>query len=73
MPTGTAVLVFNLQHPETTFDAARSVPGVTVLTEWSLVTCPPHDGTTRLGLKASSFQGPDGFAVELDQLQGALR
>lgn len=71
--TGTAVLVFNVQELEATFARARSVEGVVVLSEPDTVTYPSYDGKTTLSVVVSTVQDPDGFTVELNQLQEPLQ
>jgi catechol 2,3-dioxygenase-like lactoylglutathione lyase family enzyme len=68
----TPVMLFNLEDLTGTFQRARQVPGVTVLSEPSLVSYPSYDGRGTLEVMVSVVQDPDGFTVELNQLQGPL-
>lgn len=70
--TGTAVLVFNLEHIESSFEAASQVPGVVVISEPELVHYPSYDGSSTISVMVSTVQDPDGFAIELNQLQEQL-
>lgn len=70
---GTAVLIFNLEHLDEAFEKARTIEGVTVVSEPELVTYPSYDGTSTISVKVSTVQDPDGFTIELNQLQEALR
>lgn len=70
---GTTVLVFNTSELEESFARAREVPGVVILDEPELVTYPSYDGEGGIRVMVSALQDPDGFTVELNQLQGALR
>jgi catechol 2,3-dioxygenase-like lactoylglutathione lyase family enzyme len=69
---GTSVLVFNTSELEESFERAREVPGVVVLDEPELVTYPSYGGTGTISVLVSSLQDPDGFTIELNQLQEAL-
>jgi catechol 2,3-dioxygenase-like lactoylglutathione lyase family enzyme len=71
--TGTTVLVFNLENLQSSFDAARQVPGTVVISEPELVTYPSYDGSSTISVLVSTVQDPDGIAVELNQLQEALK
>ena len=71
--TGTTVLVFNLENLQESFDAARQVERVTVISEPELVTYPSYDGSSTISVLVSTVQDPDGIAVELNQLQEALK
>ena len=46
--------------------------GVTVITEPTEVTYPSYDGNSTIRVLVSTVQDPDGFTVELNQLQEAL-
>lgn len=69
---GTAVLVFNLEHLDEAFAKAREVEGVHVVSEPDLVTYPSYDGSSSISVKVSTVQDPDGFTIELNQLQEAI-
>ncbi|MEM1411814.1 MAG: VOC family protein [Pseudomonadota bacterium] len=66
---GTAVLIFNLEELDQTFERASAIEGVTVVTEPQLVTYPSYDGSSTISVKVSTVQDPDGFTIELNQLQ----
>jgi catechol 2,3-dioxygenase-like lactoylglutathione lyase family enzyme len=70
---GTSVLVFNTSELEESFARAREVPGVVVLDEPELVTYPSYADGGTIRVLVSALQDPDGFTVELNQLQEALR
>ena len=65
---GSIVLLFNAEDLESTFDDARSVLGVRVLSEPSLTEYPSYDGTGKIRVMVSVLTDPDGFVVELNQL-----
>ena len=69
---GTAVLIFNLEQLDEVFARASAIEGVTVVTEPQLVNYPSYDGTSTISVKVSTVQDPDGFTIELNQLQEAL-
>ncbi len=69
---GTAVLIFNLEQLDEAFAKASAIEGVTVVSEPELVTYPSYDGTSTISVKVSTVQDPDGFTIELNQLQEAL-
>lgn len=69
---GTAVLIFNLERLDEVFAKASAIEGVTVVSEPELVTYPSYDGTSTISVKVSTVQDPDGFTIELNQLQEAL-
>ncbi|MEE4173551.1 MAG: VOC family protein [Xanthomonadales bacterium] len=69
---GTAVLIFNLERLDEAFAKASAIEGVTVVSEPELVTYPSYDGTSSISVKVSTVQDPDGFTIELNQLQEAL-
>ncbi len=69
---GTVVLVFNSDELETSFAKATTLEGVTVLSEPSLVSYPSYDGSSEIRVMVSVVQDPDGFVVELNQLQDPL-
>lgn len=69
---GTSVLVFNTSELKESFRRATEVPGVVVLEEPSLVTYPSYGGEGGIRVMVSSLQDPDGFTVELNQLQEEL-
>lgn len=69
---GTAVLIFNLEELDETFARATEIEGVTVVSEPQLVTYPSYDGSSTISVKVSTVQDPDGFTIELNQLQEAL-
>lgn len=71
--TGTTVLVFNLEHLDEAFTRAQSIAGVTVISEPELVTYPSYDGSSTISVKVSTVQDPDGFTIELNQLQEDIR
>jgi catechol 2,3-dioxygenase-like lactoylglutathione lyase family enzyme len=69
---GTTVLVFNTSELEASFAKARQVPGVIVLDEPELVTYPSYGGDGTISVLVSALQDPDGFTIELNQLQEDL-
>jgi len=69
---GTTVMVFNTETLEDSFAKASKLPGVTVLEEPHLVSYPSYDGSSTITVMVSALQDPDGFTVELNQLQEAL-
>lgn len=69
---GTVVLVFNLEDLNGSFERATAVPGVVVLDEPAPVSYPSYDGEGTIEVLVSSLQDPDGFTVELNQLQEPL-
>ena len=69
---GTAVLIFNLERLDEVFAKASAIEGVTVVSEPELLTYPSYDGTSTISVKVSTVQDPDGFTIELNQLQEAL-
>lgn len=69
---GTTVLVFNTSELEASFEKARQVPGVVVLDEPELVTYPSYGGDGTISVLVSALQDPDGFTIELNQLQEEL-
>ena len=66
---GTIVLVFNTQKLESGFEKASRIDGVKVLSEPGLVSYPSYDGSSTISVMVSVLQDPDGFTVELNQLQ----
>jgi len=70
---GTAVLVFNLENLHESFAKARQVKGVVVLEEPKPVSYPSYDGKSMIHVLVSAMQDPDGFTVELNQLQQEIR
>ncbi len=66
--TGSIVLLFNAQDLDATFDRARAVHGVRVLSEPSRVEYPSYDGKGTIPVMVSVVTDPDGFVVELNQL-----
>ncbi len=69
---GTIVMVFNLEDLTGSFERATAVPGVVVLDEPAPVSYPSYDGEGTIEVLVSSLQDPDGFTVELNQLQEPL-
>lgn len=69
---GTTVLVFNTRTLEDSFARASRLPGVVVLQEPEFVTYPAYDGEGSIRVLVSALQDPDGFTIELNQLQEAL-
>ncbi len=69
---GTAVLLFNVGDLEGAFARARQVEDVVVLSEPSPVSYPSYDGTGVINVIVSTLQDPDGFTIELNQLQEEL-
>lgn len=69
---GTLVLVFNSEKLESTFAKAVTVEGVHVLSEPRLVSYPSYDGKNTISVMVSVLQDPDGFTIELNQLQDEL-
>lgn len=70
--TGSVVLLFNAEDLDQAFAKARSVPGVRVLEEPALTSYPSYDGSGTISVNVSVLTDPDGFVVELNQLQEAL-
>lgn len=70
---GTAVLLFNVDDLTGAFERARNVDGVVVIDEPMPVSYPSYDGAGTIDVIVSTLQDPDGFTVELNQLQGELR
>ncbi len=70
--TGTTVLVFNLEQLDEAFAKAQEIEGVTVISEPEMVTYPSYDGSSTISVKVSTVQDPDGFTIELNQLQEAI-
>ena len=70
---GTAVLLFNVEDLDGAFALARQVDGVVVIDEPMPVSYPSYDGEGVIDVIVSTLQDPDGFTVELNQLQGELR
>jgi len=66
---GTTVMVFNTQELESSFVKATQVKGVKVLGAPSLAHYPSYDGKSTISVLVSVLQDPDGFTVELNQLQ----
>ena len=66
---GTMALVFNTDKLDASFAAARNIAGVTVISELQLVSYPSYDGSSTISVMVSVLQDPDGFTVELNQLQ----
>ncbi len=69
---GTIVMVFNLDDLDGSFARATALPGVVVLDEPAPVSYPSYDGEGTIDVIVSSLQDPDGFTVELNQLQEPL-
>ncbi len=69
---GTSIMVFNTQELEQSFARARQVAGVVVVREPTPVKYPSYDGKGEISVTVSVLQDPDGFTVELNQLQDAL-
>ncbi len=69
---GTIVMVFNLEDLTGSYERAVSVPGVVVVDEPAPVSYPSYDGEGMIDVIVSSLQDPDGFTVELNQLQEPL-
>ena len=70
---GTAVLLFNVEDLSGTFARASNVAGVVVIDEPTPVSYPSYDGESTIDVIVSTVQDPDGFTVEINQLQGELR
>ena len=70
---GTAVLLFNVEDLSEAFERARAIDGVVVLDEPMPVSYPSYDGEGVIDVIVSTLQDPDGFTVELNQLQSELR
>lgn len=70
---GTAVLLFNVEDLTGTFARAINVEGVVVIDEPTPVSYPSYDGESTIDVVVSTVQDPDGFTVEINQLQGELR
>ncbi len=69
---GTMVFVFNTTELEKSFKAATEIEKVVVIDEPSLVEYPSYDGTGTIKVMVSTVQDPDGFTVELNELQNEL-
>jgi len=69
---GTTVMVFNCEDLPAQFQAAQAVDGVVVLSEPSPTTYPSYDGKGTISVLVSALQDPDGFTIELNQLQEDL-
>ena len=69
---GTIVMVFNLEDLAGSFARATAVSGVVVLDDPAPVSYPSYDGEGTIDVIVSSLQDPDGFTVELNQLQEPL-
>ena len=70
---GTAVLVFNVQDLDRRWRRVTAVSGVQVLSEPKLTHYPSYDGTGTISVMVSVIKDPDGFVVELNQLQSDLK
>jgi len=70
---GTAVLLFNVDDLGGAFARARQVEGVVVIDEPMPVSYPSYDGEGVIEVIVSTLQDPDGFTIELNQLQSELR
>lgn len=70
---GTIVLLFNAKDLDERFESVRATPGVEILSEPSVTTYPSYDGTGTISVKVSVLQDPDGFTIELNQLQEDLK
>ncbi len=70
---GTAVLLFNVADLEGTFARASGIEGVVVIDEPTPVSYPSYDGESTIDVIVSTVQDPDGFTMEINQLQGELR
>ncbi|MCY4296033.1 MAG: VOC family protein [Gammaproteobacteria bacterium] len=70
---GTAVLLFNVDDLSGAFARASQVEGVVVLDEPMPVSYPSYDGEGVIEVIVSTLQDPDGFTIELNQLQSELR
>lgn len=70
---GTPVLLFNTRNLDEKFARVRALEGVKVLSEPSLTSYPSYDGTSTISVKVSVFYDPDGFVVELNELQEDLK
>jgi len=69
---GTTVMVFNTQNLQSSLAKAKQIEGVVMLSEPKLVSYPSYDGKSTISVLVSVLQDPDGFTVELNQLQEAL-
>ena len=70
---GTAVLLFNVKDLTGAFARASSIEGVVVIDEPMPVSYPSYDGEGVIDVIVSTLQDPDGFTIELNQLQSELR
>ncbi len=70
---GTSVLLFNVEDLTSTFARAAAVEGVVVIDEPMPVSYPSYDGAGTIDVIVSTLQDPDGFTIELNQLQSELR
>ena len=69
---GTAVLIFNVRDLDQRWQRVIAVPGVKVLDEPELTHYPSYDGTGTIPVMVSTIKDPDGFVIELNQLQADL-
>lgn len=69
---GSIVLVFNSENIDESFAKAKAIEGVKVRSEPTLTTYPSYDGSSTISVKVSVMQDPDGFTIELNQLQQAI-
>jgi catechol 2,3-dioxygenase-like lactoylglutathione lyase family enzyme len=70
--TGTTVLVFNTERLEEKLAKAIDVPGARLLEGPELITYPSYDGSGGIRVMVTSLTDPDGFTIELNQLQDTL-
>ena len=70
---GSAVLLFNAEDLAATFERARNVLGVRILSVPAKVSYPSYDGSGTIDVMVSTLTDPDGFVIELNQLLTDLR
>ncbi len=66
---GDFIMVVNAADLDTRWERVRSVPGVRVLSEPSLIEYPAPDGGV-IPVMVSMVRDPDGYFVELNQILG---
>jgi catechol 2,3-dioxygenase-like lactoylglutathione lyase family enzyme len=67
---GSMVFVFNTSDLAARFAAATKLPGVRIVEQPAPTTYPSYDGKGVIPVIVSTITDPDGYAVELNQLQG---
>lgn len=69
---GTVGLVFNSRQLQQSLAKASKIEGVKIIEKPSPVSYPSYDGSGTISVLVSTVQDPDGFTVELNQLQEEL-